>query len=82
MPIIEKKTVTFFTDAIPGIDSIWYIDACFQSPFMPFDTGWEVHEVDAFNALDPRFDTLTSEQQELVWKLAEQHQVKQHEHGD
>lgn len=80
MPIIEKKIVRFRNDVIPGIDFIEYVDACYQAPFMPFDTGWEVYEVEALKDGASVFDTLTEDQQELVWQLAQQHQARAHEY--
>jgi hypothetical protein len=81
MSIIETRTVTIFTNEIPGIEYITYVDACHAYGEMWVDVSWEVWEVDAFNGLDSRFDTLTDEQQSLVWQLAEAHQLTQHE-GD
>jgi hypothetical protein len=82
MPIIEKRTVTVFTNEIPGIDCIKYVDACHAYGEMWVYAQWQVDEVDAFNGLDPRFDTLTDEQQSLIWQIAEAHQLTQHEGDD
>lgn len=79
MPIIDRKTVTFHTDTIEGVDTIKYVDALFQDTWQPFDKVWDIYRVDAYNGGVDAWDDLTNEAIDKLWQLAEQHQAKQHE---
>lgn len=79
MPIIDRKTVTFHTTAIDGVDAIKYVDALWQDEWQPFDTVWEVFRVDTYKGGVEVWHGLPDDAIDTAWELAQQHQAKQHE---
>lgn len=82
MPIIDRKTVTFQTNAIEGVSTIKYVDALFEDAWQPFGQRWEAYGFEVYLEGVEVTENLSDYVLEKIWLLVNQHQAKQHHEND